>query len=177
MIKYAVLIIVLFISPAWAFSLFDDSSSVETNPIDSIIVEKSKRKLSVYSGSKILKTYNIALGFSPTGHKLKERDGKTPEGQYYITDKNPHSQFYLSLKISYPNEKDLQTAKRLKVHPGKDIVIHGAPNRLSFLVKIPGINWFIQRKDWTKGCISLTNSDMEELYDTIPVGTKIIILP
>lgn len=149
----------------------------KTDKIDKIIVEKEKRTLSLYSEGNLIKTYKIALGFSPGGHKVKVGDGKTPEGNYTISAKNGHSRFHLALSISYPNKLDLENARKRGVDPGGDIMIHGAPNQLASFTKVPGLNWLFQQFDWSKGCISVTNSDIEEIYKRVPVGTPIIIKP
>ena len=111
----------------------------------------------------LLKQYNFDLGFNPIGHKEQEGDGRTPEGAYLINRKNPNSQFHLSLGISYPNASDVARARAKGVSPGGDIFIHGTPSR-----------WIGQR-DWTWGCIAVTNEEMDEIYPMIDTGTKIFI--
>ncbi len=135
--------------------------------ITQIVVFKESRKLYLYSGDKAVKSYNIDLGFSPVGHKIIEGDGKTPEGRYYIDRKNPKSAYHLSLGISYPNKRDRSVAKKLGKSPGKDIFIHG---RVGFFGRRP-------KKDWTWGCISVSNSDIEEIYNLVDIGTAIDINP
>lgn len=154
-----------------------NTKSMRIEKIDKIIVEKEKRHLSLYSEGNLVKTYKIALGFSPVGHKVKAGDGKTPEGNYTISGKNAHSRFHLALSISYPNKLDLEKARQQGVNPGGDIMIHGAPNQLESFTKVPGLNWLFQKFDWSKGCISVTNSDIEEIYKRVPVGTPIVIKP
>ncbi len=150
-----------------------------------IVVKKAERKLYLYNDQqKLLKTYKIALGFHPTGTKLKQGDGATPEGEYYLTHKNPQSNYYLSLGLSYPNVKDaasglqrklisqaqhdaIVTAIRAQAKPpqntklGGDIFIHGGGNS----------------SDWTLGCIALENADIKELFDLLPIKTPVRILP
>ncbi len=138
---------------------------------DKIIVYKAKRQLQLIQKGKILKTYKIALGSHPVGHKLKEGDGKTPEGAYKIIAKNTWSQFYLSLKISYPNTDDCKQAKANKVNPGGDIMIHGLGKKFEFLGKIHTLY------DWTQGCIAVTNKEIKEIFNAVKVGTPIIIHP
>lgn len=130
-----------------------------------IQVDKSDRKMYLFHGDKVLKTYDIALGFAPTGHKEFEGDGKTPEGAYTISHKNPESNFHLSLRISYPNDADRAHAKAAGKEPGGDIFIHGGPVKP------------ITRRDWTWGCISVTNREMEMIYAMVKPGTPINILP
>ncbi len=139
--------------------------------IDLIRIEKEKRLMHVYHKEHLLKTYTIALGFSPKGHKMLEGDGKTPEGLYFISMKNPKSKFYLSVKISYPNSQDLQNALKNNVSSGGNIMIHGLPYFL-------GWTWrFHDFIDWTAGCIAVTNREIEEIYTATSIGTKVEILP
>jgi murein L,D-transpeptidase YafK len=139
--------------------------------IDKILVEKSKRKLHLISAGEVIKSYRVALGKSPVGHKEYEGDNRTPEGVYTINDKNPNSSYYLNLGISYPNETDRAHAAGLGKSPGGDIKIHGIKNGM----------WYIGRlhrlKDWTAGCIAVTNAEMEEIYRHVPIGTPIEIKP
>ena len=128
-------------------------------------VHKADRKMYLLHNDQVLKTYDIALGFAPVGHKEIEGDGKTPEGRYYITHRNPKSTYYLSLGISYPNDADRAHAKALGKPTGGDIFIHGGPVRR------------ITQRDWTWGCISITNKQMEDVYAMVTPGTPINILP
>ena len=129
-----------------------------------IVVEKSERKMHLMHGPIKLRSYDVGLGFAPVGDKVQEGDGKTPEGVYYVDRRNPQSQFYLSLGISYPNEADIAEAKALGVDPGGDIFIHGRPKKdQSDLI------------DWTLGCIAVTNREMREIYSMVELGTKIVI--
>ena len=135
--------------------------------IDRIVVEKSARKLSIFRGGEKLKTYRVALGRNPTGAKQQEGDEKTPEGIYKIDNRNPHSNFHLALHISYPSAED--TARGLSV--GYDIMIHGLPNGRGWL------GAFHRRKDWTAGCIALTDEEIEELWRVTPDESPIEIFP
>lgn len=139
--------------------------------IDKLIVYKSKRKMMVYNGEKLLKTYNIALGFNPEGHKQQEGDGRTPEGTYYINDRNPNSGYHKNLGVSYPNAADIASAKKRNVSPGGDIKIHGLPNGQSDFGKLH------RMKDWTWGCIAVTNNEINELYTAVKKNAVIEILP
>jgi murein L,D-transpeptidase YafK len=138
---------------------------------DYILVEKKKRHLSLYHQGVVTKTYKIALGFSPIGHKQQEGDGKTPEGIYSIVYKNPKSRFHLSLKISFPSAQDTENAAKKSISPGSNIMIHGLGTRYSFL----GKNHI--KRDWTLGCIALTNREIEEIYYTTSVGCPVAIKP
>jgi murein L,D-transpeptidase YafK len=130
-----------------------------------IQVHKADRKMYLFHHDQVLKEYDIGLGFAPEGHKQFEGDGKTPEGQYFISYKNPNSDYHLSLKISYPNEADVAFAEADGKSPGGDIVIHGGPREPT------------RSRDWTWGCIAVTDRQMEVIYSMIKVGTPIIILP
>ncbi len=140
---------------------------------DKILVEKKLRRLTVYEGDQVIAVYPIGLGFEPVGPKRQEGDGKTPEGKYRINYKNPHSAYYLSLKISYPDRQDEQNARQNGVKPGGDIMIHGYPNF------VPG--WVgdlvLKGRDWTEGCIAVSNAEIENLWRLVETGTPIEILP
>ncbi len=139
-------------------------------PFDTIVVEKKKHTMTVFHQNEPIRKYRVALGFSPEGHKEREGDGKTPEGTYYIIAKNPQSRFHLSLKLSYPSEEDQHSAEQKGVHPGGEIMIHGLGPQ-----KSKG-KWHVMR-DWTLGCIAVTNEEIEELFRYATVGTKVQILP
>lgn len=131
-----------------------------------VIVNKGARKMSLLNGSRVLKSYDIELGFAPVGDKKFEGDGKTPEGEYFIDRRNPNSRFHLSLGISYPNAQDRAEARAMGKDPGGDIFIHGQQNPFK-----PGRG----DKDWTWGCISVTNRQMELIYAMVENGTPITI--
>ena len=131
-----------------------------------LVVWKKKRVLALYRNSKIIKAYRIRLGFSPQGQKEKEGDGKTPEGKYYITHKNPNSKFYLSHGINFPNQSDKKRALQRDLNPGSDIFIHGLGKKNILL------HYFF---DWTEGCIAVTNKEIEEIYGLVEPGTIIYI--
>jgi murein L,D-transpeptidase YafK len=139
--------------------------------IDKIVVTKSERKLSVYSNGVLLKTYKVSLGGHPIGAKEFEGDKKTPEGVYHIYQKNPQSTCYKNLGISYPNADDLERCKQTGQRPGGNIKIHGMLNGQGYWGK------FHRFRDWTAGCIAVTDEEMDELYEHTPVGTPIEIKP
>lgn len=138
---------------------------------DEVIVNKHQRSLLLMKNGKCIKKYRISLGNNPIGHKTQENDGKTPEGKYIIDYRNPRSKYHLSLHISYPNESDKLQAKLRGVSPGGNIMIHGMPNNSSEL------KWYKRRKDWTAGCIAVTNDEMEEIWDAVSNRTPIRINP
>ncbi len=163
-------ILTCLITLVFSFSL-SFKQDLKKVKVDQIIVLKSKRKLQlVYKGEKV-KQYSISLGGNPVGHKQFEGDQKTPEGEYFINGKNPKSKYYKNLGISYPNASDKAYAKKLGKSPGGAIKIHGLPNDKPWLGKLHLL------KDWTYGCIAVTNKQMEEIYRNVDVGTKIKILP
>ena len=131
-----------------------------------IVVQKGARKMTLWHNTDLLKSYDIDLGFAPAGHKQFEGDGKTPEGRYFIDRRNPNSSFHLSLDISYPNEADIEAARAAGKSPGGDIFIHGQPN-------ITGK----RGPDWTLGCISVKNREIERIYAMVKNGTVIDIYP
>lgn len=139
---------------------------------DFVLVDKSDRKLYLYSNGKVIKIFNVSFGGDIKGPKVKKGDKKTPEGIYYLDYKNPRSRFYKSIHISYPNKKDRQKAKELGVDPGGDIMIHGqVASRGDPMI------WFKTVGNWTAGCIALSNKDMDELWKLIKIPTKIKIQP
>lgn len=148
------------------------NNMIENVKIDLIVVEKSRRILSIYDNGTLVKSYKISLGKNPIGHKQFEGDSKTPEGIYYIDGKNPKSKYFLNLGISYPNEKDKEYAAGKGKSAGGDIKIHGLPNNFSIAKPL-----FDMYGDWTQGCIAVNNEDMAELYNIIDIGTKIEIKP
>ena len=135
--------------------------------VTQVLVDKKARKMWLLNGKKVLKKYNIALGFSPTGHKFREGDGRTPEGVYRIDRRNPNSTYHLSIGISYPNTRDIAKARIAGVSPGGDIFIHGGPILHANKNKV----------DWTAGCIAVTDREMEEIYAMVKFGTPILIKP
>jgi murein L,D-transpeptidase YafK len=139
---------------------------------DLVTVIKSERKLYLSHKGKILKTFNIALGGNPVGHKKVQGDQKTPEGYYRLDYLKLDSSFYKALHISYPNTKDCCNAQEAGKSPGGAIMIHGQPNNQGWLK-----SFFKQRTDWTAGCIALFNRDMDEVLKYVKVGTPILIKP
>lgn len=139
--------------------------------VNKIIVKKGERTLSLYRDDEEIKSYKIALGFNPTGHKQQEGDGRTPEGLYAIDLHNPNSRYHLSLRISYPNAQDKVAAAAQGASPGGDIFIHGQPD---------GFVWSGAAQalfDWTAGCIAVNNQEIEEIYAAAGLGTPIEIRP
>jgi murein L,D-transpeptidase YafK len=142
--------------------------------VDKVVVYKAKRELQLCEGDSVLKRYEIALGKNTAGHKQREGDSRTPEGKYILDWRNSNSKFYLSIHISYPNHEDEKRAKALGVSPGGDIFIHGYPNGISGAMW--GRYWFLGR-DWTDGCIAVSNVAMDEIWASVRDGTPIEIYP
>jgi murein L,D-transpeptidase YafK len=139
--------------------------------VDSILVRKRERRMYLMRQGEVLRTYRISLGLSPDGHKTQEGDFKTPEGKYRLIRRNPRSDYFLSMEVSYPNEEDVARARKMGVRPGGAIMIHGLPN-----TPRKGIDYYL-KNDWTDGCISVSNSDMVEIWMMTPVNTPIEIVP
>lgn len=169
-IKYTIRLLILSLIIALAFYLFPDKQLPENTKIDSLIVYKSKKRMLAISNGKCIKTYKISIGRNPIGKKEYEGDNKTPEGKYIINDKNPNSGFHKNLGISYPNKQDIENAKNLGKPTGGDVKIHGLKNGLGIFDKFH--YWFT-----TRGCIRVTNSEVDELYNAVPIGTHIEIYP
>jgi len=127
-----------------------------------IIINKGERRMFLLNQQSVLRAFDIDLGFQPRGGKVIEGDGKTPEGSYVIDRKNPESQFFLSLGISYPNEQDIAEATALGEDPGGDIFIHGASGRLG-----------TRGTDWTYGCIAVSNREIADIFGMVNVGTQV----
>ena len=163
----AVFRILLLIVAAFAITACGGSKfkTYDGPEVTQIQVHKADRKMYLLHNEKVLKKYNVSLGFTPEGHKQIEGDGKTPEGVYTITHRNPNSEFYLSLGVSYPNAQDRAFAAAQGKPPGGDIFIHGGPNRK------------VTKRDWTAGCVAVTDRQMETIYAMVKPGTPILILP
>ena len=138
-------------------------------PVTQIVVKKGERKLYLISGKSLLKKYDINLGKQPIGDKQYEGDGKTPEGVYFIDRKNPASRYHLSLGISYPSAQDVAHAAMMGLRPGGDIMIHGLGPEGRTLVK--------QRRDWTAGCIAVTDEEIEEIFAMLQPGVPVFVYP
>jgi murein L,D-transpeptidase YafK len=146
-------------------------SAEKDKRVDRILVLKSARTMTLESNGQLLKTYKVALGGQPIGAKNQQGDHKTPEGVYFIDAKNSHSQFYTALHLSYPNSEDKAQARKLGVSPGGDVEIHGLGR---------GYGWIGARHrlvDWTDGCVAVTNEEIEEIFQSVPVGTRVEIKP
>ncbi|HEY6917881.1 MAG TPA: L,D-transpeptidase, partial [Tabrizicola sp.] len=140
-----------------------------TGTVDRIVIEKAARRMQLFQDGKPVRTYQIALGFTPEGDKVRQGDGKTPEGEFTIDRRNDESAFHLSIGLNYPRAADKARAAKEGYSPGGDIFIHGQPNAVPDGMKVKG--------DWTAGCIAVTNAEIREIWAVTPVGTKVEVLP
>ena len=148
-----------------------DAFILQNVTADKILVEKKQRSLKLILKGEVLKTYKIALGGNPEGPKIRHGDDRTPEGTYLIDSRNKDSRYHMSLHISYPNERDRKRANELGVSPGGDIMIHGLKNGFSRVGELHTIT------DWTKGCIAVTDEEIDEIAKLVRNGTTVEIRP
>lgn len=151
--------------------LWAGSAAADALKAGRILVDKSERTLVLFADGRPIRSYPVSLGRNPVGHKRYEGDKRTPEGIYLIDGKNPNSAFHLSLHISYPNDRDVRLARERGWDPGGQIVIHGLPTGL---MKTSSNKYDY---DWTDGCIAVSNSAIEEIWQLVDEGTLIEITP
>ncbi len=149
-----------------------------------IVVKKSKRTLELFDGKRLLRTYKMVLGFTPTGDKEVEGDGRTPEGEFYVFTKNVESRFHLSLGISYPAPEDAKRGLENKLITAEEaeairtaIAERGMPPQKTALGGEIYIHGGGIDTDWTDGCVALKDEEITELFNSVPVGTKVRIVP
>lgn len=138
---------------------------------DKVVVEKGIRKLHLLRNNEIFRSFDIALGLAPEGDKQEEGDFKTPEGEYYLDTRNPDSDYFLSIRISYPDRQDIEEAQSRGVSAGGQIMIHGQPNVPTYSEA------YYKLEDWTNGCIAVSNSDMIDIWLMTPNNVPIEIQP
>jgi len=148
-----------------------DTSGTANGPADRIIVEKSKRRMTLLRGQQEVAVYRVALGRDPIGPKVMRGDNRTPEGLYFIDCKIRNSVYHRALHLTYPNLDDLTRADSLGVSPGNHIAIHGMSKRQLWMGDVQYLF------DWTNGCIALTNSEIEEIWDLVLPWTPVEIKP
>ena len=160
---FQILLAVLLLATVAGCSKFKTYNGPE---VTRVLIDKGERRMHLLHNEQVLKSYSVGLGFAPAGHKAVEGDGRTPEGEYRIDRRNPNSEFHLSIGISYPNQQDRERAHAVGKSPGGDIFIHGRP-------------WKNRKggRDWTAGCIAVTNREIEEIYAMVRDGTPITINP
>ncbi|NEX19585.1 L,D-transpeptidase family protein [Thiorhodococcus mannitoliphagus] len=144
-----------------------------TGPVERVVVQKSQRKLQLIGGGQVMREYRVALGGSPVGHKYREGDQRTPEGSYVLNWRNPRSNFYKAIHISYPNERDRHVSRQLGYRPGGMIMIHGLPN----YIQSESMRRQYLGRDWTQGCIAVQNHEIDEIWRMVQDGTPIEITP
>ena len=161
-----------FALAAWAVDV-PEASGYAAPPAqaDHVLVIKHQRVLRLLRGGEVLKQYKVALGATPVGSKTQQGDHKTPEGKYILDSRNSKSQFYKSLHISYPTGEQRLAARKRGVSPGGDVFVHGLPNGYG---KIGAAH---RLRDWTDGCIAVTDEEMDEIWGSVPAGTPIEIRP
>ena len=164
----AFILLILSLAPSY---LATDQPLPTAAKADSVLVLKKERTFTLMRQGIVLKTYKVALGPEPVGPKQRQGDHKTPEGEYVLDRRNAHSQFYRSIHVSYPSAQDRDRARKLGVSPGGDIYVHGLPNGYAWV----GIGHRL--KDWTDGCIAVTNEEIDEIWRAVPDGTPIEIKP
>jgi murein L,D-transpeptidase YafK len=155
--------------PPMIYPVAPKSAPSASVKVDRVVVNKGARELMLIRKGQVIRTYPVALGPNPSGHKIMEGDGRTPEGSYVLDWRNPNSRFYRSIHVSYPDQTDRLLAAQLGVSPGGMIMIHGEPNYLSFGGQASG--------DWTEGCIAVSNAAMDEIWAHVGDGTPILINP
>jgi murein L,D-transpeptidase YafK len=138
---------------------------------DSVVLVKSTRTLTLYHRGAPVRIYFVALGLSPVGDKQQQGDNRTPEGRFRIEGRNPGSKFHLALRVSYPEPHHVARARSAGTDPGGDIMIHGLPREFA------GQGASHRSRDWTNGCIAVTNEEIEEIWRAVPDGTPFDIRP
>ncbi|MGZ3789705.1 MAG: L,D-transpeptidase family protein [Bacteriovorax sp.] len=151
------------------------SRSLLANEINEVRVYKAKHRMDMLASGKVVKSYKVMLGRGGKSAKRKQGDNLVPEGQYILDYKNPDSLFYKSIHISYPNDEDVRRASEEGVEPGGDIMIHGYPNHPKPLFKFLKRMGLIKFVDWTAGCVSVDDGEMEEIFNDIEVPMPITI--
>ncbi len=139
--------------------------------VSKVVVRKGERRLYLMDGEEVVRSYRISLGDNPEGHKLYEGDERTPEGSYTLDWRNAESDFYKSIHISYPSQRDRELASAWGLDPGGSIMIHGLPNDAGDLA------FAYAGLDWTDGCIAVNNQEMDEIWQLVSNGTPISIHP
>jgi murein L,D-transpeptidase YafK len=138
---------------------------------DSILILKKDHLMELLAGGKVIRTYKVALGQGGLAPKVRQGDGRTPEGHYIIDAKYTVTHYHKALHISYPNAEDRKRAAKLGVSPGGSILIHGLPNGQGYVGAAHRLY------DWTLGCIAVTDEEIDEVWELVAVGTPVEIRP
>jgi murein L,D-transpeptidase YafK len=139
--------------------------------IDQILVVKKDRKMYLYKEGVVKQVIPISLGKNPVGHKQQKGDYRTPEGEFFIHRKLCSPKYYRSLYISYPRPSDIQSAQTRGVNPGGDITIHAQPKWNADGKQ----DEYTLSKNWTQGCVAVTNATMKELWYAVREGVPVTI--
>jgi len=139
--------------------------------VDRIVVEKAAHRMTLYAGERAVRAYQVSLGGGGLAPKTRFGDRRTPEGDYRITGRNPQSAYHLSLRIGYPTPAQVQAARARGIDPGSDIMIHGLPNGRG------GLSRLYQGRDWTDGCIAVTDTEIEEVWRLVQDRAAVRIAP
>lgn len=150
---------------------FQLTAAADIQKADEVLVIKSENRLYLLKDGERYASFKVVFGGDPKGHKEQQGDQRTPEGRYTLDSKNPNSRFYKSIHVSYPNQKDRAHAQKLGVDPGGDIKIHGQTNGWGWASPV------MQLFSWTDGCVALSNSNMDKVWEAIDPGTPIEIRP
>lgn len=159
----------------------------------SVVIWKSQYSLTLYKGSTPVKTYRAVFGKGfADGDKEKVGDKRTPEGEFFVCGVNHSKRFYKFIGLSYPSLRhaeeglrkglislrqfrDIQQALAERRQPAWETRLGGAIGIHGRMLDTPGV--WIDRQNWTDGCVSLANADMDELFGAIGLGTQVTILP
>ncbi|MBC7428717.1 MAG: L,D-transpeptidase family protein [Bacteriovorax sp.] len=166
--KIFVLIITFFTTTLWAAEY----------KVDEIRVYKLQHRMDMMFEGKVTKTYTVMLGRGGMNPKRQEGDKLVPEGEYILDYKNPYSNFYRSIHISYPNAADIKRAEAMGLNPGFDIMVHGMPKWLELLDPIldeRAKDILFKKGDWTAGCVAVQNNEIMEIWNNVEVPIKITI--
>jgi len=137
---------------------------------DKVVVVKNEKLLLLLRKGEVLKSYKVSIGRNP-GRRVRRGDNRTPEGIYVIDRRNPRSSYYKALHISYPNASDVRIATKLGVSPGGEVSIHGLPSGFEDLGATHA------DLNWTRGCIAVSNEEMDEIWEIVADGTPVNIIP
>jgi murein L,D-transpeptidase YafK len=162
--------LILFALSAWA-TRPEGTRLSPTVTADSLVVQKTSHILTLYAHGQALKSYRVALSRGGLEDKVREGDNRVPEGRFYIQNRLKHSAFHRALRLSYPDSAHTARAKALGVPPGHSIMIHGIQNGLGWIGKLH------RTRDWTAGCIAVTNAEIEELWQAVPDGVPVVVRP
>jgi murein L,D-transpeptidase YafK len=158
----AVLLMAVVLGASGCASKFKTYTGPEVTQVQ---LFKGSRRMYLMHHDQVLKAYEVDLGFQPVGHKFREGDGRTPEGIYLLDRRNPNSDYHLSIGLNYPNAGDVEVARAAGFSPGGNIFIHGEPRKHR------------RSRDWTAGCIAVTNAEMEDIYAMVGDDTPIVVSP